>query len=851
MIPAAVFALSFSTLLYELALARWLAIAHWGHLQTLVIAIALFGSAVSGAWMMRTTTAGAPGSDPRIGNTPQAAQRGDCAFPVLCFLCFPVLLGSFFLAHRIPLDYLRLPFDRLQLLWLLCAYLCLALPFFLAGLATCLAYVRAPQQSGWTAFAAMGGSGAGAAAAAFLIPLVGEGITVAIAALVLLAPAMVASFDRRPEGGRAAGIRMGVTGLLAAAALVLLAGRESRPFETRPSPYKSLSQLLMMPGTEIVARSESVWGSARVMESPSIRFAPGLSLAFAGRLPRQTAVIVDGDETTAISDLSTPGNGEYAKATQVFSAHIIAGTPADRRSCLIIQRGGGLAVVAAIAAGAERIALVTDSPEAARRAREAYRPRKVSAEVDNPRSYLAASRESYDLIHVENWGPSVPGMASLSINALLTTDAFRAYWKHLGTGGVLAISRKLIIPPSDSLRIFASLLEALRYEGVQRPEEHLAVVRNWDSCTFLASRAPLDTGTVRRFRDWCAGLGFDLDWFPGIVRADTNRFNVLEDTWFYDSYAALIEDSGYAARYFLDITPQSDDRPFPSRFVRWSRFGEFLRATGGRTYTLLLSGEIVAAAVLLETVLLAAVVLLVPLMLRVRSVFRPGIGGSPPARPSPESVGRPPPGVVLLFLSMGFGYIFAEIALLDTLIVILASPLIAFAVVLGGMLVFSGLGGLMVGRLPGRALLHVLLSASVVLALAALGLAPVERVLFPLPLTERVVCSLLLLAIPSVVLGIPFALAIREVPFPQWRAFAWAANGSASVVAAGAAALIAMGQGIQILAFAAAAAYLVAMFAASVLHDNERVDTRAALLRPLAARLRNERRKGAVREPRS
>ncbi len=810
MTAAAVFALSFSTLLFELSLSRWLAIAHWGHLSTLVIGIALFGSAVSGAVAAR------------LVHRRKMDER--TVFPALCLACSLATLGSFVLARIIPLDYPRFPVDRMQSLWLLSAYLDLALPFFIAGLGTCLAYVMHPEHSGRVSCAAMGGSGAGAACAALAIPLAGEGAAVALAALVPLLPAVAAVFPLprargaeahtlsscsprtgAPQSGSppALTIGIGAVSALAAAAIALLAFRGNAALQTTPSPYKTLPQLLMMPGTAVTARSESAWGSERVVESPRIRFAPGLSLSFAGRLPPQTGVILDGDELTAVSDLSAAGSDEYAKSTHAYAGHLISKTPASARSCLVLQRGGGLAVVAAIASGAGRILLVCDSPEAARRAAVAYRGRNVTAVAENPRAIAAGTGKRYDLIHVENWGPSVPGMASLTLDALLTVDALRAYWNRLTDGGAIAVSRKLVIPPSDSLRVFGSLLEALRRAGVPNPDGHLAVIRSWDSCTFLACREPLDERTIMTLRQWCGRMGFDLDWFPGITAADTNRFNRLEESWFFQSYAALAADPAYASKYYLDIAPQGDDRPFPSRFVRWTRIGEFVRAAGGRPYGLLLSGEIVAAAVFLETLLLGAIVLGVPLL-----------GGGRRAPMGRSSMPRrPSAGAVLYFLFIGAGYILIEIAFLNAFTVAFASPLIALTVTLGGMLFFSGLGGLAAERLPHASLSPILLLIFFLLALAGFLLTTAARALIPLPFAARVPAAIAMLAAPSAALGIPFALAVRDLPVPQWRAVAWAANGSASVVGASAAALIGMGGGIGALSFTAAAAYLGAALA--------------------------------------
>ncbi len=800
MIPAAVFALSFSTLLFEVSLSRWFAVAHWGHLQTMVIGIALFGSAVSGAVSVRRSR-GPSRSGP--------LAQGRAPFPVLCVSCSVSLMGSFLLARLIPLDYLRLPFDRMQLLWLLLSYVCLSLPFFFSGLAACLAYVAEPEKSGRTAFAAMAGSGAGAAAAALLLPLAGEGMGAVAAALAALVPAAAApALD--PGRGRASWIAAGASVALIAAGVFGSAAAGSHALETAPSPYKTLPQLLMMPGSSVVSRSQSIWGSEEAVESPRIRFAPGLSLAFTGRLPPQTAVFVDGDGMTAISRLSGAEDAEYAKYTHAYAGYEAAGQ--SGRTCLVIQRGGGLAAVAAVASGASRISVVADSPEAARRAERAYGRWNVSAVADNPRSVAAASPERFGLVHVEDWGPSVPGMASLSIDALLTVDALRSYWRILEADGVLTVSRRLLIPPSDSPRVFASLLEALRREGVERPQDHLAVVRGIDSCTFLALRSPLDPAAAGRLRSWCGGMGFDLDWLPGIRREETNLYNRLEDPWFFDSYAALAGGAGSPAGGFLDTAPQGDDRPFPSRFVRWTRISGYLRAAGGGTYALLLSGELVAAAVLLEAVVLSALLLSAPFLIGALT-RRLASRGAAAAQSGPlES--RPRPGMVLVFAFVGFGYIFAEVAFLDALTVLFAAPLLSFAVVLGGMLVFSGLGGLAAGRLPPRALAPVLGASAALLALAAFALSPAVRALLPLPLALRAVLALLLLAVPSFALGIPFVLAVRGVQAPRWKSFAWALNGGASVTASAAAALIAMSVGIRALGLCAAAAYCAAAVSA-------------------------------------
>ena len=157
----AVFCLSASSLLYELFLTRYFSIAHWNHLSFMVIGIAMLGYGASGAVFAL------------------AARPREYAmvFPIVSLACAASVLGSFLSLRLIPLDYLRLPVEPVQLCYLLLTELVLSIPFFFAGLGSCLAYVGLPERSGLVAFASMIGSGAGSLAPVFLLTFTGRGRT--------------------------------------------------------------------------------------------------------------------------------------------------------------------------------------------------------------------------------------------------------------------------------------------------------------------------------------------------------------------------------------------------------------------------------------------------------------------------------------------------------------------------------------------------------------------------------------------------------------------------------------------------------------------------------------------------
>jgi hypothetical protein len=770
-----VFCLSSSSLFYEILLTRYFSISHGNHLSFLVIGVAMLGCAASGTLFSL------------IGGGWLRGARA--AFPAVSLLASASILGSFLLVRLLPLDYLRFPVERIQFLYFLSAAILLSLPFFFSGLGSCLAYLLVPEHSGRVAAVSMAGSGLGAILPALALPLVGEGGSIAAAALLPLLPPVVFAFAAAVSRPTSSSLALCACVAIFAAFISLFALRVRESLLTpAPSPYMALPQLLMTPGSRATDHSTSVWGSFTSVESPALRFAPGMSLGYSAEIPPQSGIARDGDDLTVLSDLSMEKDAQFARATHSYAGYILTGRP---RSVLVIQRSGGLGVACASASGASRIVVVVEQPDVAGRMIKHYTQPDIEVRADNPRSFLARAGEPFDAIQLEDWGSSLPGMASLEEDTLLTVDALRACWKRLSGRGVLIISRRIILPPSDGLRLFAASLLALKAEGIGEPSEHLAVIRNWDTYTILVSRGSVRGAPLESLRRFAAAMSFDLDWYPGIVREDTNRFNRLPGALFFEAFSSLARDPDSLKRYFLDVAPQGDERSFPNRFIRWSRVGEFFRSTGGRTYTLLLSGELVAAASLAEALIVSLPLLVLPFLVRGR--------GKP---------GRLRMRILLLFAACGFGFLFAEIAFLDSFTLLFSNPFVTLSIVLGGLLAWSGVGGIIAERLDGKAFAPVIASIVILLLLVAALLPTATRFFLPFGLPGRIAACIAFLSVPSIFLGIPFPLAMRfMVSGARPRSFAWAANGCASTAASAAGAVIAMSLGTSILFAAAAGAY--------------------------------------------
>lgn len=788
----AVFLISLSCLAFEVLLTRVFAISQWNHLAFMVISIALMGFAGAGTFL----------------NLLQARVRGRTgslasaeAPAILSLFYAAAVILAFWVLNRLPLDYFRLPVEPVQIFYLLVAYGLLAIPFFFAGLVICAAYSLVPERTGIAYFATMTGSACGAVLPAVLLPFIDEGRLIVVTAVVplltiipLLRPAA-----RSPWSART-GFRGPTGSLLAAAAVItgmaaLFITTAPQTVAVHPSPYKAQAQILQLPDGRITETRNSINGLTTVVSSPHIRFAPGLSLKFGGELPHQTAVYRDGDHQLVLYRDLTPQSAEFAAFTLPYAGYRLVPGPAK---VLIIQNGGGLGMACATAAGSRQVTLVDSHPERARITAEHYRIPVVS---QAPREFLSRTTESYDVIQVESWGASLPGSAALSQEYLLTIDALSAYLDHLSENGVIIISRRLLLPPSDLLRLWATAVEALTGAGVAQPETHLAVLRSWDIYVMLISRRPLqsDAELVRFAEDR------NFDW---VYRFDmrpvwSNRFYVFDAPYHSLAVARLSEayredrETAFFDAYFMDITPQTDNRPFPSRFLKWHRLKETYRATGSRMYTLLLSGEMVVAVIFLEAGFLSLALLTLPFVALRKTGPRPGTAE------------------IVYFLSLGIGFMFVELYFIKQLVLLFGDPVVSFTVVLAGMLVFSGVGGFLSQRLTDRALVVSLALLVTLLALVGPATAWLTQAILPYSVPVNVVLGLVWLAVPGVLTGLPFPLAMRHLlKTPAARAYAWTANGCASVLASIAAAQLALSQGIAAIAIGAAAAYGAALICA-------------------------------------
>ena len=419
MLPLLAVALvSAGALAFEVLLTRLFSIIQWHHFAYMVISIALLGYGASGAFLAVT------------GN--RLRGHVDAAFAAGAILFAVSTVASFALAERLPFNTLAVIWEPRQLLYLLVLYLLFALPFFCAATCIGLALVAFPERIGRTYRYDLVGASMGAIGLMLALIVLFPNVALKVVALCgFLAAALAISV--RETGvvrkGRAVGY--------ATAAIAACAALPQSWTALQLSEYKGLSQTLLVPGVKVLAEEAGLYGLLTVVSSSTIpfRYAPGLSLSNSMEPPAQLGVFTDGDGLTVITafDGRLEPLAYLDQTPAALPYHLL-----EKPEVLILGVGGGADVLLALLHRAPRIDAVELNPQLVRLvskrfaefAGRLYEQPGVQIHVAEARSFVAGSRDRYDLIQLpllDSFATAAAGTHSLSESYIYTIEAFEQY----------------------------------------------------------------------------------------------------------------------------------------------------------------------------------------------------------------------------------------------------------------------------------------------------------------------------------------------------------------------------------------------------------------------------------------
>jgi spermidine synthase len=843
---AAVGLIAGAVIALQIAIMRVFAVGSWAHFGSMVVSLAMLGFGLASVvlciakdWFDRH-------------------WRGAAGTSV--FLFGPLTVAANLAAQQLPFNPIFIVSDPSQKWRLAANFLLYLVPFLCGAFFLGIVFLKAREAFGRVYFADLTGSGiAGLLILAAMYVFPPESL---IAVPLLLSALGGALWLAATDAWKSAWA-------LVALAALSLAGYAALPGllgvpQIAVSQYKGVAYARNFPDAQRVYRSISPFGDLQVYASSYMHFAPGLSDNAAFNLPEEPAntyvgLYVDGEGPDGIMRRSVAEATDYFRYLPMVYPYLVKEKP----KTFVVQFGGGISTMVALRSGSSSVTVAESNPEVL----TAFRSEpltgfagniltdpKVSVIPYDGRLYLAHTDERYDVIDLslaDSVGLSNPGGFAIVEKYPYTREAMLSYMDALADGGVLSVTLwNREEPPKSILKLYATMADAARsFDPGHFADSLFAVSSYLATTTVLYKKGGFTPDEVAKLRQQTKSLSFDEVYSPGFAFDPADAGTVVDDyraSIFGDGSAApaaggvdptgpdpgAIDPTGsndgdagetpqvlpstllqrlawhdlvhggwpeVAAKYVFDTRELTNDRPY---FAAYVRPGDLPKTLDRLDIFQDEWGYLLVWATLMVACIAAASLVLIPMVQGWRLVF---------------SGYRGKAGTILYFACLGLGYIMVEVGLISRFTLALANPTISAAVLIAGMLVFSGLGSLWSERLFLRArvsLPPIFVAIAALLFVYGRFLDPVLDWIGTFPYILRLVLCFLLIAPPSFLMGFPMATAmgwLARLNKDRMFVWAWGINGCFSVIGAAAVPIIATSFGLAAVLEVSAAAYLVAI----------------------------------------
>lgn len=796
-IMPAIFCISFAAIGWQLVLMRCLLISRYHHFSFLIISCALLGFGAAGSvlalfrqWFER--------------NAERFFRWGTLSFALSMPVCFRV-------GGALPLN-VYFPPAQLEssLAWWVVFWLIHVIPFLLAGLLIGLALMGAGIKVNRVYAVNLAGSATGALGAMLLLQLGPANLLAIPLALVVAVSCFFldAGLQSRPKWA---------FGALLCLATTVLAGLcfvdADRWFPLNIDQYKPLAYVQQLEKQGDATRISVFHGPrGRIELFRGSHFHTVMSLSSRETPPAMDLLVRDGFPAGSVISIQRPEEARFLRGSLSALPYELI----HPERVLILGDASGIYVWLARMSSARSIVLV--HPDANIIAVLKNHPSRVLEDprvqvvLAEPRAFLDSTPTTFDIIHLaamEGFAAGSAGIGGLREDYLATVQGFAACLRRLTPHGLGCVIRGIQDPARDNIKIPATWIEAMESLNLPDPGGRILMARDELNCVTLAGRSAVGAEVVAKFGETCRSMSWEQEWLPGVLAEDTNRIHVLPGppgtkiSWYHRAMEEILSPrrESFYRDWICDIRPATDNRPFFHDFFRWASVSTLRQAFGPIWPARSEMGFLVLIMATIWTSLAAIVLLPAPIWLLRR--------GSEAVRSA--TILR----IIVYFGCLGCGFMFVEMSYIQLFTRFLGDPVAAAALVLGGFLLFVGVGSLAQPLVTAKLPWGVLVPAGAVALLALFN-----GVAFPMafeaaagwPLFWKIMAGVAMMAPVAFFMGMPFpwGLSILHATASAAIPLAWAVNGFASVISACGAVLLAMASGFEALSLIAACIYGVA-----------------------------------------
>ncbi len=362
---------------------------------------------------------------------------------------------------------------------------------------------------------------------------------------------------------------------------------------------------------------------------------------------------------------------------------------------------------------------------------------------------------------------------------LHTVDAFVSYFEHLSDRGFVNVEEtsNLDLPDDDvNIKLTSTIVEALKRYGVKKPSDHIYVFKWGNYMQFFVKAKPFTDKELQWLDRWLE---------KQVKNRRANPFVTLTSIVAHPKkeilgpIASMIRTEGKYTRKGRNYEPATDDKPF--------------------IFDVYSDRPIVKQAIWIVFVI-AGLAVIIPALLIVFVSLRL----------------KPSQGLSMFFYFglLGIAYLLIEIVLIQWYEMYLGSPVLSVITVIGGMLVFSGLGSYFSQRLATtQKRINGIFLLIVIFSLCLTFGGPILFEIFAsIPIVTRSVISIAMIAPLAFFMGMPFPVGLtisKQRSDARAGALMFSVNGAFSAIASPLAFLLSMNYGFKITLLIGTAIYVV------------------------------------------
>jgi len=565
-------------------------------------------------------------------------------------------------------------------------YLASAIPFFFAGVSMAEIYLAMPKEISKLYFVDLVGA---AVATLVLDPLMqrigAESVLLLITPLVI-GPSLITTFvlfvlpqkNVRNIYVIKNSIKIYGVIMIVASILLLAYNINFNLLAIQPGESKGLHYQLANPST--YKHLSTQWNSfSRIDVTKQIHYNNNNS-DVSGRSRTAASIIIDADADTPVFKWN--GSSEdmnWLKNYMDFMPYEMLKT----NDTLVIGSGGGEDVLIALAGGSKKITAVELNSLVASVAKQfgnssgnLYQRENIKLLIDDGRRFISSTHSKYDIIMiklVDSWAAQLAGGYALSENYLYTVEAFKQYMQHLNDNGMLVMVRWNIELPRLMPLVVESLRQQQTEKNIKNISQQVLVVEDRPGLYFesnnqrtifpvlvIVKNSPFVKSEIALAKEHAAKNGAKIIVMPnGYVQPPYDRLllNGIDH----------LQSENDSKTDLIKLRPPTDDSPF-----------YFARE--------LIPHQMV---ILLETVVGVSIVLTLLLIFY--------------SRRNKNWLNVSTLRFYIPFTAfIGFGFMFLEITFIQKFLLLLRTPIMALTVILFSVLLSSGIGAYLSGKLFNR-----------------------------------------------------------------------------------------------------------------------------------------------------